>query len=59
MLKLFSSCFVYKTVFINMLNGSLYNLESFYLYIMDLNNINKSLHILLVGSFIYLFIMYF
>lgn len=32
MLKLFSSCcFVYKTVLIYILNGSLYNFEGFYL----------------------------
>lgn len=37
MLKLFSNCFVYITVFTNILNGSLYNFEGFYLYIMDLN----------------------
>lgn len=36
MFKLFPNCFVYKTVFINILNGSLYNFGSFYLYIMDL-----------------------
>ena len=50
MLKLFSSCcFVCKTVFINILNGSLYNFDGFYLYIMDLNQFNKSLHMLLLS----------
>lgn len=38
MLKLFSSCsLVCKSVFLNILNGSLYHFDSFYLYIVDLN----------------------
>lgn len=35
--SIFQLCFVYKTAFINTLNGFLYNFKGFYLYIMDLN----------------------